>query len=72
MATTAFPSTQKLALSLSTTQAPESKESEQGEWKSPVRCKAFVLPKEIYCGRANTIPNYFETNRYVSDDFQSQ
>ncbi|KAK3808739.1 MAG: nucleotide-diphospho-sugar transferase [Benniella sp.] len=66
MATTTFPSTQKLALSLSTTQPPESEESEQGEWKSPVRCKAFVLPKEVYCGRANTIPNYFETNRYYT------
>lgn len=62
----ANPGTQKLALSLSTTQPPESDRTEGGEWKSPVRCKAFVLPKEIYCGRANTIPNYFETNRHVS------
>ncbi|KAI1316140.1 hypothetical protein EDD11_010378 [Mortierella claussenii] len=60
------PTTQKLALSLSTTQAPESKDAEQGEWRSPVNCKAFVLPKEIYCGRANTIPNYFELNRYYT------
>ncbi|GJJ78209.1 translation initiation factor eIF-2B subunit gamma [Entomortierella parvispora] len=72
----AHPNTQKLALSLSTTQpiateeegnGEDSDEDEQtGEWKSPVHCKAFVLPKEIYCGRANTIPNYFEVNRYYT------
>ncbi|KAG0229722.1 translation initiation factor eIF-2B subunit gamma [Mortierella sp. GBAus27b] len=65
-AMTANPSTQKLALSLSTTQSPESDNTGKEEWKSPVRCKAFVLPKEIYCGRANTIPNYFETNRHYT------
>lgn len=62
----AHPSTQKLALSLSTTQSPESTESEKGEWKSPIKCKAFVAAKDVYCGRANSIPNYFEVNRYVS------
>ncbi|KAF8929587.1 nucleotide-diphospho-sugar transferase [Dissophora ornata] len=60
------PSTQKLALSLSTTQAPETEDGKGREWKSLVNCKAFVLPKEIYCGRANTIPNYFEINRYYT------
>ncbi|KAF9915934.1 hypothetical protein BX616_005033 [Lobosporangium transversale] len=59
-------STQKLALELSTTQLPVSQNNVDGEWKSPVNCKAFVIPKEIYCGRANTIPNYFEINRYYT------
>lgn len=64
----ANPSTQKLALSLSTTQTPgmDTTGSEKGEWKSPIKCKAFVASKDVYCGRANTIPNYFEINRYVS------
>ncbi|KAF8981570.1 hypothetical protein BGZ52_002729 [Haplosporangium bisporale] len=64
----ANPSTQKLALSLSTTQTPEvdSTGSEKGEWKSPIKCKAFVASKDVYCGRANTIPNYFEINRYYT------
>ncbi|KAF9113563.1 hypothetical protein BGX27_001270 [Mortierella sp. AM989] len=60
------PSTQKLALKLSTTQPPASGDTANGEWKSPVSCKAFVLSKEIYCGRANTIPNYFEINRHYT------
>ncbi|KAF8965679.1 hypothetical protein BGZ46_000558 [Entomortierella lignicola] len=58
--------TQKLALKLSTTQPPENKDTVKGEWKSPVTCKAFVLSKDIYCGRANTIPNYFEINRHYT------
>ncbi|KAG0305489.1 hypothetical protein BGZ98_004043 [Dissophora globulifera] len=62
----ANPGTQKLALSLSTTQPPENEEASAGEWKSPVTCKAFVLPKEVYCARGNTIPNYFEINRYYT------
>lgn len=62
----ANPNIQKLALSLSTTQPSKSEDADAGEWKSPVVCRAFVLPNEIYCGRANTIPNYFEINRYVS------
>ncbi|KAG0344804.1 hypothetical protein BG004_004169 [Podila humilis] len=65
----ANPNTQKLALSLSTTQTSEevSTEFEQnGEWKSPIKCKAFVVAKDVYCGRVNTIPNYFEINRYYT------
>ncbi|KAG0267414.1 hypothetical protein BG011_005699 [Mortierella polycephala] len=63
----ANPNTQKLALSLSTTQPPmDDEETQNGEWKSAVNCKAFVLPKEVHCGRANTIPNYFEVNRYYT------
>ncbi|CAO3568006.1 unnamed protein product [Mortierella alpina] len=62
----AHPNTQKLALSLSTTQPTENEESSQGEWKNAVKCKAFVLPKDVYCGRANTIPNYFDINRYYT------
>ncbi|KAF9197712.1 hypothetical protein BGZ49_001735 [Haplosporangium sp. Z 27] len=58
--------TQKLALKLSTTQPPENKDTVKGEWKSPVTCKAFVLSKDVYCGRANTIPNYFEINRHYT------
>ncbi|KAG0038869.1 hypothetical protein BGZ82_010585 [Podila clonocystis] len=62
----ANPSTQKLALSLSTTQSPRNTGSEKGEWKSPIKCKAFVASKDVYCGRANSIPNYFEVNRYYT------
>lgn len=62
----ANPSTQKLALSLSTTQSAENTGPEKGEWKSPIKCKAFVAAKDVYCGRANSIPNFFEINRYVS------
>ncbi|KAF9190686.1 hypothetical protein BGZ51_008328 [Haplosporangium sp. Z 767] len=63
----ANPNIQKLALSLSTTQPPmDDEETQDGEWKSAVNCKAFVIPKEVYCGRANTIPNYFEVNRYYT------
>jgi hypothetical protein len=55
-----------LALSLSTTQAPEIEDrSENAQWKSPVKVKAFVVAKDVYCGRANSIANYFELNRYV-------
>ncbi|KAK3814541.1 MAG: nucleotide-diphospho-sugar transferase [Linnemannia elongata] len=64
---TANPSTQALALSLSTTQAPEIKDqSENAQWTSPVKCKAFVVAKDVYCGRANSIANYFELNRYYT------
>ncbi|KAF9126858.1 hypothetical protein BGX30_015063 [Mortierella sp. GBA39] len=64
---TANPSTQALALSLSTTQAPEIEgRSENAQWKSPVKCKAFVVTKDVYCGRANSISNYFELNRYYT------
>ncbi|KAF9090982.1 hypothetical protein BGX29_006664 [Mortierella sp. GBA35] len=63
----AHPSTQALALSLSTTQAPEiDGQAENGQWKSPVKCKAFVVAKDVYTGRANSIANYFELNRYYT------
>ncbi|KAF9434536.1 hypothetical protein BGZ76_007850 [Entomortierella beljakovae] len=60
------PSTLKLALKLSTTQPPVNGDALKGDWVSPVNCKAFVLSKDIYCGRANTIPNYFEINRHYT------
>ncbi|KAF9430289.1 hypothetical protein BGZ94_007558 [Podila epigama] len=75
----ANPNTQKLALALSTTQASttetmngardeeaNNKSGKASEWKSPIKCKAFVVPKDVYCGRANSIPNYFEVNRYYT------
>ncbi|KAF9173845.1 hypothetical protein BGX21_003267 [Mortierella sp. AD011] len=62
----ANPSTQKLALKLSTTQRLVDEDAVNGEWKSRITCKAFVLSKDVYCGRANTIPNYFEINRHYT------
>ncbi|KAG0272948.1 hypothetical protein BGZ95_011256 [Linnemannia exigua] len=62
------PSTQAYALSLSTTQAAETTDDQDGnsQWKNPVKCKAFVVAKDVYCGRANSIANYFELNRYYT------
>ncbi|KAF9127884.1 hypothetical protein BGW39_005495 [Mortierella sp. 14UC] len=64
----AHPGTQAYALSLSTTQAPETTDDqvENAQWKSPVKCKAFVVAKDVHCGRANSIANYFELNRYYT------
>ncbi|KAF9579455.1 hypothetical protein BGW38_004276, partial [Lunasporangiospora selenospora] len=59
------PSIQKLALSLSTTQPLEDSQ-ENGESNRSVKCKAYVIPKGVYCGRANSIANYFEVNRYYT------
>ncbi|KAG0265289.1 hypothetical protein DFQ27_000695 [Actinomortierella ambigua] len=61
--------TTKLAYSLSTTQLSEEKKKPAGrvdEWKSPIKCQAFVLPTGIYCRRANSIANYYEANRYFT------
>ncbi|KAG0240060.1 hypothetical protein BGW41_007225 [Actinomortierella wolfii] len=59
--------TTKLAYSLSTTQSVEdTKQGDNSEWKSPIKCQAFVLPTGIYCRRSNSIANYYEANRYYT------
>ncbi|KAF9931358.1 hypothetical protein FBU30_010393 [Linnemannia zychae] len=64
----ANPVTQALAFSLSTTQAPKTEgyASENSQWKSPVKVQAFVVAKDVFCGRANSIASYFELNRYYT------
>jgi len=36
-----------------------------GDKKEDIGCYAYILPNEVYCARANTIPSYSEINNEV-------